>query len=163
MPLEQQKREGDEAFERGVIGGAYWMRRPDPNARLAIAYQGAVATDAIRAAGLLSERARGIGVLAMTSADRLNAGWQAASRARRGGGGSAGSHVDRPLMDLAGDARLVTVADAHPAGLSWLGGVRGHRTVSPGVEHFGQAGTVEDVWTRRGIDAASIARAASAG
>jgi pyruvate dehydrogenase E1 component len=47
-----------------------------------IAYQGVVASEAIAAAGLAGEARRDIGVLAVTSADRLNAGWQAAQRAQ---------------------------------------------------------------------------------
>ncbi|RVC48042.1 hypothetical protein EN759_40690, partial [Mesorhizobium sp. M00.F.Ca.ET.038.03.1.1] len=44
---------------------------------------------------------------------------------------------------------------------SWLGGVMGHKTVSLGVEHFGQTGTVNDLYRHYGIDAASIADTAS--
>jgi pyruvate dehydrogenase E1 component len=49
------------------------------------------------------------------------------------------------------------VIDGHPATLAWLGGVNGHRTVSLGVEHFGQTGTIGDLYRHYGIDAASIA------
>ena len=58
------------------------------------------------------------------------------------------------------DAGLVTAIDGHPATLGWLGGVHGHRTVPLGVEHFGQTGTVTDLYRHFGIDAAAIADAA---
>jgi pyruvate dehydrogenase E1 component len=54
----------------------------------------------------------------------------------------------------------VTAIDGHPATLSWIGGVRGHRTISLGVEHFGQTGTVQDLYRHFGIDAVAIATAA---
>ena len=57
--------------------------------------------------------------------------------------------------------RLVTAIDGHPATLSWIGGVAGHRTVALGVEHFGQTGTVGDLYRHYGIDAAGIAQAVS--
>ena len=38
----------------------------------------------------------------------------------------------------------------------WLGGVRGHRTIPLGVEHFGQTGTIGDLYRHFGIDAASM-------
>jgi pyruvate dehydrogenase E1 component len=41
---------------------------------VAIACQGVIAPEAIRAAGLISEGPRDVAVLAVTSADRLNAG-----------------------------------------------------------------------------------------
>jgi pyruvate dehydrogenase E1 component len=100
--------------------------------------------------------------LAVTSADRLNAGWQAAERARQRGDGSALSHIEHLFAHVPRDAGLVTVADGHPAGLSWLGGVHGHRTKSLGVEHFGQAATVEDAYHLHGIDANAIMHAVRA-
>ncbi len=57
-------------------------------------------------------------------------------------------------------AAFVTVLDGHPAGLSWLGAVYGHRVHPLGVEHFGQTGTVADLYRHYGIDAASIRTAA---
>jgi len=41
---------------------------------------------------------------------------------------------------------LVTVIDGHPATLAWLGAVIGHATVPLGVEHFGQTGTIADLY-----------------
>ena len=67
----------------------------------------------------------GAGLMAVTSADRLNAGWHAARKARRSGDATATSHVERLLAPLDRRARLVTVLDGHPATLSWLGGVNG--------------------------------------
>ena len=60
---------------------------PSPARELAIVYTGAVAPEAIEAAGLLAEDGRGVGVLAVTSADRPSAGWHAAQRAREQGDG----------------------------------------------------------------------------
>jgi len=50
--------------------------------------------------------------------------------------------------------------DAHPATLGWLGSVVGHRTRALGVEHFGQTGTIADLYRHYGLDAAGILRAA---
>ena len=59
------------------------------------------------------------------------------------------------------DCLLITVIDGHPATLAWLGGVNGHRTVALGVEHFGQTGTIADLYRHFGIDTLSIVGAAS--
>ncbi len=160
--IEQPGRKRNPHFAQEVIDGATWLKEPGANADLVIAYQGAAATEAIAAAGMLSDLRRDIGVLSITSADRLNAGWQAAERARIRGNTGATSHIERLLGNLPAHCRIVTVIDGHPATLSWLGGVAGHRTVSLGVEHFGQTGTVTDLYRHYGIDAASIARAAAA-
>jgi pyruvate dehydrogenase E1 component len=160
-PLEQPLWREEPEFRRGVIDGAYWWRAPGPNAEVVLAYQGCIAPEVIAAAGQLGEYRRDIGVLAVTSADRLNAGWTAAQRARRRGRADAVSHVDRLLGNLPSHCTLITVTDGHPATLAWLGSVRGHRTVSLGVEHFGQTGTIEELYRHYGIDAGSIVRTAS--
>jgi len=103
-----------------------------------------------------------VGLLAVTSADRLNAGWTAAQRARERGLVHAQSHIERLLGDLPPNCALVTVVDGHPASLMWLGAVHGHRTRGLGVEHFGQTGTIGDLYRHYGIDAEGIMRAAQA-
>ncbi len=161
-PVEQPQRSMPEELERDIIDGAYWMRRPGPNAELVVAYTGAVAPEAIQAVGLMAEDRRDVGLLAVTSADRLNAGWTAASRARERGLVHARSHIERLLGDLPPHCRLITVLDGHPATLGWLGAVAGHRTRSLGVEHFGQTGTIADLYAHHGIDAKAIVSAAQA-
>lgn len=159
--LEQPNRVVDTDFSQGVIDGAYWWRRPGPNADVIIAYQGCTAPEAIEAAGRIGEDRRDVGVLAVTSADRLNAGWHAAQRARKRGNRDAASHITRLLEGAPPHCTLITVIDGHPATLAWLGGVCGHRTVALGVEHFGQTGTISDLYHHYGIDADAIVAAAS--
>jgi pyruvate dehydrogenase E1 component len=155
-----QSRSGD-AFAQGVIDGAYWMRKPGFNAEVVIGYQGCIAPEAIEAVGLVGEDRRDVGLLAITSADRLNAGWHAAQRARKRGNSQARSHIERLLGVVPRHCLLVTVIDGHPATLAWLGGVAGHRTVALGVEHFGQTGSIEDLYRHFGIDTQSIVEAVS--
>ena len=155
-PIEQPGQRADQAFRQGAIDGGYWLRPPGPNCDVVIAYQGVIAPEAIKAAGLIAETRRDIGVLAVTSADRLNAGWTAAQRARARGNPAAISHIEHLLSALPTHCTLLTVIDGHPATLAWLGGVRGHRTIPLGVEHFGQTGTIGDLYRHFGIDAASM-------
>ncbi len=157
----QQPRRKAEDIRQGVIDGAYWLRPPGPNAEVVIAYQGAVATEAIAAAGSLADGRRDVGLLAVTSADRLNAGWQAAQTARINGREER-SHAERLLAGLPRHCLLVTVIDGHPAALSWLGSVHGHRVAGLGVEHFGQTGTVQDLYRHFGTDRNSILRVVEA-
>ena len=161
LELEQPAVRKGDRFRRNVIDGAYWWREPGPSCELVIAYQGVIANEAIAAAGMIGQDRRDIAVLAVTSADRLNAGWQAAKRAR-GRGMSAESNIERLFANLPQHCRIVTVIDGHPATLSWLGSVRGHISASLGVEHFGQSGAVRDLYRHYGIDRASIAAMAQA-
>ncbi|HWT99453.1 MAG TPA: hypothetical protein VN229_17615, partial [Terriglobales bacterium] len=81
---------------------------------------------------------------------------------RQHGDPAALSTIEELLMPLAAKARLVTVLDGHPTTLSWLGGVHGHNVQALGVEHFGQTGTIQDLYARYRIDAAAIVEAALA-
>jgi pyruvate dehydrogenase E1 component len=100
-----------------------------------IAYSGAVAPEAIEVTGLIGEDRRDVGLLAVTSADRLIAGWTAAQRAKEHGLIHARGHVELLLEDFPSTCGLITVIDGHPATLAWLGSVKGHRTRPLGVEH----------------------------
>jgi len=143
-----------------VIEGGYWVVPPDPaapgGARMAIAYQGPVAPEAMEAFSVLREEEPGAGLLAITSPDRLHAGWLAARRARRAGQGGEASAIERLLAPLAPGAALVTVLDGHPAAHAWMGAVRGHRVVPLGVDRFGQAGDIPDLYRAYGLDADAI-------
>jgi pyruvate dehydrogenase E1 component len=161
-PVEQIQRPMTAELTQRIVDGAYWLRKPGPNAQVVVAYAGAVAPEAIEAVGLMAEDRRDVGLLAVTSADRLNAGWTAAQRARERGLVNARSHIERLLAEVPAHCGIVTVLDGHPATLAWLGAVAGHRTRALGVEHFGQTGSLADLYRHYGIDANSIVAAAQA-
>jgi pyruvate dehydrogenase E1 component len=158
--IEQLQRPMSETLREDIIDGGYWLRRPDSSTGLAIVYMGALAPEAIEAAGLLAEDRGGVGVLAVTSADRLSAGWHDAQRARESGDRSAMAHVERLLTALPRDAAIVTLCDGYPETLSWIGGVRGHRVRALGVDHFGQSGSLSQLYAHYGLDVDAILRAA---
>ncbi len=160
-PLEQPETRSEDAFRQAVIDGAYWLKHPGAETNKVIIYQGCVAPEAIEAAEALSKDNPEVGVLAVTSADRLNAGWHAAGRVRAKGG-KAKSHIETLLDPLKTGTSLITVMDGHPATLAWIGGVMGHRTTALGVEHFGQTGEISDLYRHYGIDAEAIVAAAKA-
>jgi pyruvate dehydrogenase E1 component len=139
-----------------VIAGAHWVVPPACGAGIAIAYQGAVAGEAERAFEDLREDEPGAGLLAITSPDRLYAGWRAAQRARRLGDAAASCHIEELLRPLAPGAALVSVLDGHPAAHAWLGAVRGQRVMALGPDHFGQSGDITDLYREYEVDAAAI-------
>jgi pyruvate dehydrogenase E1 component len=161
--IEQPQRIMTPELQRDITDGAYWLRKPGPNCEIVIAYTGALAPEAIEATGFIGENRRDIGLLAITSADRLHAGWTAARQLRRDRRGVQHlSHIEQLLAPLPRDCGIVTVIDGHPAALGWLGSVRGHRVEALGVEHFGQTGTIDDLYRQYGIDANAIIDAAEA-
>jgi pyruvate dehydrogenase E1 component len=145
--LDQPDRRMDEALAAAVLAGAYWLAPPGPGAEPALVAAGAVLPEARAALEALRDDVPDAGLLVVTSADRLHADWRAA--------GAAGIAA-RLLRPLAADARLVTVLDGHPATLSWLGAVHGHRTVALGVDRFGQSADIPDLYRTLGLDADAI-------
>jgi pyruvate dehydrogenase E1 component len=139
-----------------VIAGAHWVVPPEQGARIAIAYQGPVAPEAEAAFAVLKEEEPGAGLLAITSPDRLHAGWLAATRARRAGDRGAVAWVESLLAPIAPGAALVTLLDGHPATHAWLGAVRGQRVVPLGPDRFGQAGDIPDLYAAYGLDVDAI-------
>lgn len=158
--IDQPQRQLTPELEANIADGAYWLRKPGPNAELVIAYTGTVAPEAIEATGMLGDGRRDIGLLAVTSADRLYSGWTASRRRQREGALASMSHIERLLAPLPRHCGIVSVIDGHPATLAWLGGVHGHRVEALGVDRFGQTGTIDDLYAYYGIDANAIIEAA---
>jgi pyruvate dehydrogenase E1 component len=157
--IDQAPRTMDEALAADIVAGGYWMRRPEGSTPLAIAYCGALAPEALEASAHLMERFPGLGVLAVTSPDRLYSGWLQTQKARARGE-THRSHVEHLLSPLAADASIVTIIDGHPLSLSWLGGVRRHTVHALGVSSFGQCGDLPDLYHAYGLDAEAIVDAA---
>ncbi|MGE3905531.1 MAG: 1-deoxy-D-xylulose-5-phosphate synthase N-terminal domain-containing protein [Reyranellaceae bacterium] len=153
--LDQPQRSLSTQQRNGVVNGAYWLRQPAQGAKLAIAYVGAVAPEAIAAHDSLLADIPEAGLLAVTSPDRLHEDWQSARQA------GSSCHIGNLLGELAQDAALITVLDGHPATLSWLGSVAGQRIYPLGVDSFGQSGDVPDLYRVHRIDEAAIIDAAA--
>jgi pyruvate dehydrogenase E1 component len=148
----------DDGWREGALKGAYWLRAPGPDAEAAIVAMGAVMPEALAAWEELREDVPSLGLLAVTSPDLLHRGWTAAQAARWKGERNP-SHVEQLLSALPPRAGLVTIADAAPASLSWLGGVLGQRVAPLGVEKFGQTGSLADLYAAYRLDGAAITEA----
>jgi pyruvate dehydrogenase E1 component len=155
--IQQVVRE-DDRWRDGSLQGAYWLRAPGENAEAAIAAMGAVMPEALAAWEELREDIPGLGLLAVTSPDLLHRGWTAA-QAARWKGDHAPSHIEKLLSALPRHAGLVTIADAAPASLSWIGGVLGQRVAPLGVEKFGQTGSLADLYAAYRLDGSAITEA----
>jgi pyruvate dehydrogenase E1 component len=156
-PIEQPKREMSEPLAADVLAGGYWIKEPAAGTEIALVGSGAVLPEVLEAADALVDDLPGLGVLAVTSASRLHAGWRAAqSRRRTAGDDAACSTLERLLAPLVADASLVTVLDGHPATLGWLGSTGGCRVYPLGVDRFGQSGDIPDLYREYELDAAAI-------
>jgi pyruvate dehydrogenase E1 component len=148
----------DDSWKAAALAGGYWLREPGPNAEAAIVAMGALMPEALAAFDELVAELPGLGLLAVTSPDLLHRGWSAA-QARRWAGEHSPSHAENLLSRLAPGAGLVTLCDAAPASLSWLGGVIGQRVAPLGVDRFGQTGNLAELYGAYRLDGAAITQA----
>jgi pyruvate dehydrogenase E1 component len=148
----------DERWRDGALKGGYWLREPGDRSEAAIVSMGAVMPEALAAWDELKLDVPGLGLLAVTSPDLLHRGWTAA-QAGRWAGERNSSHVEQLLARLGPGAGLVTIADAAPASLSWIGGVLGQRVAPLGVDKFGQTGSLAELYAAYRLDGEAITQA----
>jgi pyruvate dehydrogenase E1 component len=154
-PVEQIARTMTAALQTDILAGGYWLVPPATDAELAIVATGAVLPEARQAHRELAEDLPGLGLLVVTSPGLLEQGWRAALH--KGGP----CHIEQLLSQLPPSAGLVTVADAAPAMLGWLGAVCQQRVIPLGVDTFGQSGDIPDLYAVHGLDADAIIGAAA--
>ncbi|WP_426692742.1 transketolase [Sphingomonas sediminicola] len=154
----QQIERQDDGWRDDALKGAYWLREPGAGSEAAIVAMGTVMPEALAAWEELREDIPGLGLLSVTSPDLLHRGWTAAQAARWAGERQA-SHIEQLLSRIGRNAGLVTIADAAPASLSWLGGVLGQRVAPLGVDRFGQTGNLSDLYASYRLDGAAITEA----
>ena len=152
--IEQPHRHIDESLKTNILKGGYWLKKPGPNPQLVIVYQGVIANEVIEAASILGERFKDIGVLSITSSDNLFHDWK--NKSSNLHTHKEQSHIEVLLDDISKDTKLITVIDGHPMTLSWIGSVYGHKTITLGVDRFGQTGNIKELFSEFGIDSSSI-------
>src|ERR687891_741939 len=111
--IEQPEREMTERLRAAILAGGYWLREPAAGAELALVGAGAILPELLETADALADDLP-VGVLVITSADRLLEDWRAVQE-RRAQGEAASAVIEQLLAPLAGDAALITVLDGHPA------------------------------------------------
>ena len=148
-PLEQPERQLDIP---AAIAGGYWLEPPAEGTEFAIVAMGAVLPEALAAVAAVREDIPGAGLLAITSADRLQDGWLT-----RGDD----SRAAQLLAPVSRRGALVTVLDGHPGALGWLGSVAGHRVEALGTTTFGQSGDIPDLYRAHGLDTDAILEASA--
>ena len=154
--IEQPHRQIDKSLKENIIKGGYWLKKPGANPHIIIVYQGVIANEVVEAVSMLGERFKDIGILSVTSSDNLFHEWKNTSSSISSQ--KAHSHIETLLSSVPKDTKLITVIDGHPMTLSWVGSVYGHKTITLGVDRFGQTGNIKDLFSEFEIDSNSISK-----
>jgi pyruvate dehydrogenase E1 component len=142
---------GREQRRQAVLAGGYRLLEATEPPRVTIAAMGVSVVEALAAAEQLGTAGVAADVICITSADLIFRALQA----RRGLARGDDSVLDA-LFPAARRAPLVTVLDGHPHTLAFLGTIAGVPSACLGVQDFGQAGDIEDLYRHFGIDADTI-------
>lgn len=160
--VEQPQRELAEPLRGAIIDGGYWLIPPEPGSELALVCCGAVTPEALAACHQLKQKFPDIGLLNVTSADRLYANWMKGARTCQDASeGDRPSAAEQLLRVLSPTASLVTILDGHPLTLSWLGSVAQHRVIPMGAHRFGQSGDIGELYHEYELDQEALVKAAA--
>ncbi|YCH07658.1 transketolase-like TK C-terminal-containing protein [Arthrobacter sp. alpha11c] len=143
-----------ERRRRQVVAGGY-MLRAAATPRATIVAMGAMVPEAVAASERLAAQGTPVDVVCVTSPGLL----YEALQGRNGQNPDAASWILDQILPSGRAVPMVTVLDGHPHTLAFLAGVHQVKSRNLGVDTFGQAGGLEDVYRYHGIDTDSIVRA----
>jgi pyruvate dehydrogenase E1 component len=153
---------GEDQLRAAVLAGGYCLRESSVDGPVVhLAVSGALTPEVLAAAEILEDEGVRARVVALTSPDRLFRGWRASVRrsvatsTRSRGPGHLATLFPEPLRH----APIVTVRDAAPHGLAWLGSVYGCPVVPLGVEQYGQSGSLADTYSWHQLDVDAVVTA----
>jgi pyruvate dehydrogenase E1 component len=158
---------GTDELRRQVLAGGY--RLVDASALstggapvVTLVGSGAVLPETIAAAAALADEGVAAHVVDVTSLDRLYRLWRGGLRT--GAASASRTRTDDHLAALFGGvdrhAPMITVHDASPHAMAWLGSIFGAPVTALGVDMFGQSASITDTYKLHGLDTDTIVNAA---
>jgi pyruvate dehydrogenase E1 component len=167
-PIEQApftdavERHGAQALRKAVLAGGYRLSQPESGTPVILAASGPVMPEVLAAAGLLRDEGVAAVVIDITSADRLFRGWagEQSDAVRRARMPTGAGHIETLIRPDERNAPIVTIHDASPHAMAWLGSVFGQRVLPIGVTRFGESGTIAELHEAFGFLPEQIATAA---
>jgi pyruvate dehydrogenase E1 component len=153
--ISQIKRQVNKDLEEQILSGGYWLEKPKNKSNITIIFSGVMATEVFEAVKILQEDDLNISILSITSSDRLYKNWRA-SQKERSKGIKIVSRIEELFTDTEKNSVIVSIMDAHSSSLTWIGGAVGKKTISLGVDEFGQSGNLKDLFHNYSIDADAI-------
>jgi pyruvate dehydrogenase E1 component len=155
-PITQAVRHSTPEWRRQVLAGGYWLRdyrtQPDytQRPRVHVFASGVMLEEALQASDMASEDGIYANVINVTSADRLFHAYVTASQH------DTPSYLDELLPAAERCVPAITLLDGHPLTLAWLGALL-HAPLKPlGVVHFGETGSLQQLYHKHHIDTDAV-------
>ncbi len=144
---------GEDDARASIIAGGYRLRESDTGIPIILAASGPVMPEVLKAAEILEDEGIAATVIDVTSQDRLFREWHDGLRTAARGATTPeqSAHFSTLIRVSERDAPIVTIHDASPHSMAWLGSVFGQRVVPLGVDRFGESGTIDDLYEAMGF------------
>ena len=159
-PTNEQEKE---RLRSQVLAGAYILRNArsrtgyDPGQNVVHIFAcGAMVPEALAAQEQLEAEGIFANLINVTGPGPLYHNFQRALHESIGAEAAVGTLLDELIPAQERAAPVVTVVDAHPHSLAWIGSALGSRLWPLGVVGFGQSGSSVDLYQEYKIDSASI-------
>jgi pyruvate dehydrogenase E1 component len=155
-PITQAVRRSTPEWRRQVLAGGYWLRdyrtQPDyaQHPRVHIFASGVMLEEALQASNMASEDGIYANVINVTSPDRLFHAYVAASQH------GTPSYLDELLPATERQVPAITLLDGHPLTLAWLGALFNAPLKPLGVIHFGETGSLQQLYHKHHIDTDAV-------
>jgi pyruvate dehydrogenase E1 component len=117
---------------------------------------GAMIPDACEASNALIEEGVYASVINVTGPGPLYRHYREYARNSIDKGESLSEKVSELIPGAISGAPVVTLADAHPHSLAWVGSALGSRAIPLGVDEWGQSGGREDLYREYGTDSDTV-------
>jgi len=163
LPVEPEELE---KLRLQVLKGAYCLRDMskqngfDPNANVVnLVVSGAMVPEAYEASELLLEEGIYASIINVTGPGPLYRHYREATMSALRAGHPISNSVTELFPGAIEGAPVVTLADAHPHSLAWVGAALGSVTIPLGVDEWGQSGNREDLYREYGTDVDSVVAA----
>lgn len=147
---------GRDELRRQFLAGGYQIKIPNLEPQTSLLHLitcGVMLPEAIEAAQYLENEGVAVNLINLTSPRRAYDDWHAAQQR-----GDDRHHLATLIPAGTRHAPILTVHDAAPHALAWVGGVFGQKTRALGVTKFGQSGYRADLYRYFHIDPESIIR-----
>ena len=152
--IPQLERKIDENLEKEIISGGYWLKVPTKNSELVILFSGQMSPEVYEVISKIEDEID-VGVLNVTSSERLYKDWTIIKSNQYHNSNST-SRIEKLFSITSDKVAIVTVLDGHSASLAWIGGAVKRKSISLGVDEFGQSGNLKDLYRRYKIDSEAI-------
>jgi len=155
-PITQAIRQSTPEWRRQVLAGGYWVRDYRQEAdycqcpRVHLFATGVMLEEALQASDIAREDGIYANVINVTSADRLFRDYFAASQC------GATSYLDELVPPAERTVPAITLQDGHPLALAWLGALFRAPLKPLGVVHFGEAGSIQELYHKHHIDTDAV-------